>query len=60
MPEAVARAQQGHRNYAKRQETWFRREKEIVWLDGFGEDEGIVAEARRLVAGHLAASPRVG
>jgi tRNA dimethylallyltransferase len=30
---AVEAAQQGHRNYAKRQLTWFRREPEIVWLD---------------------------
>jgi tRNA dimethylallyltransferase len=36
--EAVARAQQGHRNYAKRQLTWFRREPEMVWLECFGMD----------------------
>lgn len=35
---AIAAAQQGHRNYAKRQFTWFRREPEIVWLAGFGQD----------------------
>ncbi len=35
---AVSAAQQGHRNYAKRQLTWFRREPEMRWLDGFGED----------------------
>ncbi len=35
---AVAAAQQGHRNYAKRQLTWFRRETEMIWLGGFGED----------------------
>lgn len=29
-------AQQAHRNYAKRQMTWFRREPEVVWIDGFG------------------------
>jgi tRNA dimethylallyltransferase len=28
--------QQAHRNYAKRQMTWFRREREVVWVDGFG------------------------
>ena len=41
--EAVAAAQQGHRNYAKRQLTWFRRETEMVWLEGFGEDATVQA-----------------
>jgi tRNA dimethylallyltransferase len=36
--QAVQAAQQGHRNYAKRQMTWFRREPEVTWLKGFGDD----------------------
>ena len=36
LAEAVARAQQGHRNYAKRQLTWFRRDPEMQWLEDFG------------------------
>ncbi|HEX5236422.1 MAG TPA: tRNA (adenosine(37)-N6)-dimethylallyltransferase MiaA [Silvibacterium sp.] len=47
--EAVAAAQQGHRNYAKRQLTWFRREPEVHWLPGFGDDPAIAAEAVKLV-----------
>ncbi len=47
--EAVAAAQQGHRNYAKRQQTWFRREPDVYWLKGFGDDPAIVAEAAELV-----------
>ena len=35
---AVWAAQQGHRNYAKRQQTWFRREPNMHWLPGFGDD----------------------
>ena len=54
--EAVAQAQQGHRNYAKRQLTWFRRETQMHWLKGCGSDEGIIHEARELVAHHLSAS----
>jgi tRNA dimethylallyltransferase len=38
LPQAVAAAQQGHRNYAKRQLTWFRREPEVEWISGFGDD----------------------
>ncbi|HEX6466078.1 MAG TPA: tRNA (adenosine(37)-N6)-dimethylallyltransferase MiaA, partial [Terriglobales bacterium] len=38
LPETIDAAQQGHRNYAKRQMTWFRREPEVRWLAGFGDD----------------------
>jgi tRNA dimethylallyltransferase len=47
--QAVAQAQQGHRNYAKRQATWFRREPDIHWLKGFGSDPDITDQARQLV-----------
>jgi tRNA dimethylallyltransferase len=48
--QAVTAAQQGHRNYAKRQLTWFRREPDVMWLEGFGDDPAIAEEACRLVA----------
>lgn len=38
LEQAVQAAQQGHRNYAKRQMTWFRREPDVVWFKGFGDD----------------------
>ncbi len=41
---ALAAAQQAHRNYAKRQITWFRREPDVHWLAGFGDDAAIQAE----------------
>ena len=54
--EAVAVAQQGHRNYAKRQMTWFRADKEIRWLAGCGDETSVQEEAldlaREFVAGH--------
>jgi tRNA dimethylallyltransferase len=34
---AVEAAQQGHRNYAKRQLTWFRREPGVHWIASFGD-----------------------
>jgi tRNA dimethylallyltransferase len=46
---AIAAAQQAHRNYAKRQMTWFRREPEVQWLRGFGDDRQIQAQALDLV-----------
>jgi tRNA dimethylallyltransferase len=33
------------RQYAKRQRTWFRRDPEIHWLAGFGDDAAILAQA---------------
>ena len=53
---AVAAAQQGHRNYAKRQLTWFRREPDVHWLHGFGDDQIIVAQAMNLVLNNSANS----
>ena len=44
LPAAIEAAQQGHRNYAKRQLTWFRREPEVHWIEGFGN----AAETTRL------------
>lgn len=38
---AIAAAQQGHRNYAKRQHTWFRRDPALRWLAGFGDDPAV-------------------
>jgi tRNA dimethylallyltransferase len=43
--QAIAAAQQAHRNYAKRQMTWFRREPGVCWLEGFGDDPAIQAQA---------------
>jgi tRNA dimethylallyltransferase len=38
---AIEQSKQDVRNYAKRQFTWFRRESDAVWLDGFGTDEAV-------------------
>jgi tRNA dimethylallyltransferase len=47
---AVQAAQQAHRNYAKRQMTWFRREPDVSWLKGFGDDPAIQKQAFDKVA----------
>ncbi len=52
--QAVVAAQQAHRNYAKRQMTWFRRELEVCWLRGFGDDPQIQSEALVCVETSLA------
>ncbi len=43
--QAILAAQQAHRNYAKRQMTWFRRDLDVTWLKGFGDDEQIQRQA---------------
>ncbi len=47
--QALQAAQQGHRNYAKRQMTWFRREPEVRWFPRFGDD----LELQRQVAARI-------
>jgi tRNA dimethylallyltransferase len=49
---AIWAAQQAHRNYAKRQMTWFRREPGVHWLRGFGDDPAIQQQALDLVSQH--------
>jgi len=39
--EAIFYAQRSTRQYAKRQLTWFRRERDLVWLKGFADTPGI-------------------
>ena len=47
--QAIAAAQQAHRNYAKRQMTWFRGEPDVHWLKGFGDDAEVQKKATALV-----------
>jgi tRNA dimethylallyltransferase len=49
LSEAISATQQGHRNYAKRQMTWFRREPDVHWLSGFGNDSSMVQRAGELI-----------
>jgi tRNA dimethylallyltransferase len=50
LESAIEQSKQDVRRYAKRQLTWFRAEKDAIWLDGFGNDpavfERLVAELR--------------
>jgi tRNA dimethylallyltransferase len=51
--QALVATQQAHRNYAKRQLTWFRREPGVIWLAGFGDDPAVAKAAAGLVSGEL-------
>ena len=50
--ECIARTRQ----YAKRQMTWFRAERDVVWLNGFGTEPDVQARAFSLVQSHLLSS----
>lgn len=49
LAQAIVAAQQCHRNYAKRQLTWFRREPNVTWLEGFGDDPATANRAVEIV-----------
>jgi tRNA dimethylallyltransferase len=50
LKQAIAAVKQAHRNYAKRQMTWFRLEPEVEWIAGFGDEAGVVEKAAALLA----------
>ena len=54
--ETVRIIQRDTRRYAKRQTTWFRRQPNIAWFDGFGDNEQIRDRIHR----HLEVSLRDG
>lgn len=49
----IAAAQQGHRNYAKRQLTWFRRETGVHWITAFGDEPETLRAASELIVSAL-------
>ncbi len=44
LDSAVELSQQNVRNYAKRQLTWYRKQKNAIWLNGFGDEDGVWEE----------------
>jgi len=55
---AGAAIQQATRQYAKRQLTWFRRERDVHWLPGFGSDPEIQAAAIECLVQNGIGAPR--
>jgi tRNA dimethylallyltransferase len=45
LTEAREAIQQATRRYAKRQVTWFRKEQDVRWFSGFGDDPAIQSDA---------------
>jgi len=55
LEEAVIQLKRDHRRYAKRQLTWFRADKETVWLGPEEEDR-----AREMIRRHIEDGPKSG
>jgi tRNA dimethylallyltransferase len=49
LADAVAKIQQSTRRFAKRQLTWFRRERDVNWLGAFGDNPETPAAALDLI-----------
>jgi len=47
---AIAAITQATRHYAKRQLTWFRREPDVTWVEGFGDEPETIDLTDRLLA----------
>jgi tRNA dimethylallyltransferase len=47
--DAQTAIQQATRRYAKRQITWFRREADVRWLEGFGDSQKVQGDALEFV-----------
>ncbi len=48
--DEILRIQQATRRFSKRQSTWFRREPDVTWLTGFGDDPAVIAEAQAMAS----------
>jgi len=53
LAETISAVQQAHRNYAKRQMTWFRREPDVNWMVGFGNQSEVLTHAAGLLSAAL-------
>jgi tRNA dimethylallyltransferase len=48
--DAREEIQKATRHFAKRQQTWFRREQNVNWLEGFGDNPAIARAAAEIVS----------
>ena len=52
---AVDATRQATRNYAKRQLTWFRKEENVIWFPGFGDEARLGSDVEACVADFIRA-----
>jgi tRNA dimethylallyltransferase len=49
LESAIEQMKLDTRHYAKRQWTWWRGQKNTIWLNGFGFEERVIADGKRMV-----------
>ena len=49
LDSAIEMSKQDVRHYAKRQKTWFRREPNAMWFEGFGDDQDVISSVLHFV-----------
>lgn len=54
--QAIASTQTETRRYAKRQLTWFRRERDVHWIAGFGDEPAVVEQVLAYVKNGIKSS----
>ena len=47
--DAIEQIRKATRHFAKRQQTWFRRELGVHWIEGFGDDPATIRAAERFI-----------
>jgi len=60
LADARAAIQQATRRYAKRQQTWFRREPNVRWVNGFGDAAEVQTAALQWLKAAAGESPEAG
>jgi len=58
LDDALRNTQLATRQYAKRQLTWFRKEPDVRWFQGFGSDPGVEGQVLEWLQSVLSALPR--
>ncbi len=53
LEQAIEKIKQHSRNYARKQLTWFNRDKEIHWINLSEPESDVMASASRLLEGEL-------
>jgi tRNA dimethylallyltransferase len=57
LDDAIRQTQAATRQYAKRQLTWFRKEPDVRWFEGFGDDPSVERRVLEWLEGLVPASP---
>jgi tRNA dimethylallyltransferase len=48
--DALEEIRKATRHFAKRQQTWFRREANVHWIEGFGGEDFVESDARKFIS----------